>query len=107
MTGAATVALPSPNGSLLREAATRAAELSLAAEQDPAVAALAELADRLDTVRRIALTDPLRLWADASPGSKPAAPTGSPLGPRLADAAEPVLDYQNAVNTRVTDQDTT
>lgn len=105
--GAATVALPSPNGSLLgrqvtldelvgeiqamyrrvyevvtavdqvwaelspridgcdkllREADTRAAELGLAADQDPAVAALAELADRLDTVRRIALTDPLRLW---------------------------------------------
>lgn len=47
---------------LLREANTRAAELGLAADQDPAVAALAELADRLDTVRRIALTDPLRLW---------------------------------------------
>ncbi len=50
----------------LGETRTRAAELGLVADQDPAVTALTELADRLDTVRRIALTDPLRLWVNGA-----------------------------------------
>ena len=49
---------------LLREAGTLVADLGFAADQDPAVAVLSELVGRLDVVRRIASTDPLRLWAD-------------------------------------------
>lgn len=49
---------------LLREAQTLAADLGLSADQDQAAAGLTRLADRLGTVRRIALTDPLRLWVD-------------------------------------------
>jgi hypothetical protein len=47
---------------LLREAGARAVELGLT-YQDPVVGELAELTDRLATVRRIVLTDPLQLWA--------------------------------------------
>jgi hypothetical protein len=51
---------------LLRQAQTLTATLGLAARQDPVAGLLNELADRLHTVRRIALTDPLQFWVDGA-----------------------------------------
>jgi hypothetical protein len=48
---------------LLRDAEALAADLGLTADTDPAAALLPSLAGRLETVRRIGLTDPLQLWA--------------------------------------------
>jgi hypothetical protein len=45
---------------LLREAQTLATDLGLSVHQDQAAAVLTHLVDRLDTVRRVDLTDPLR-----------------------------------------------
>jgi hypothetical protein len=47
---------------LLGQAQAVVEDIGLAASQDPAVAVLAQLAIRLNSMRRIALTDPLRLW---------------------------------------------
>jgi hypothetical protein len=47
---------------LLREAQTLATDLGLSADQDQAAVVLTQLVDRLDRVRRIDLTDPLRRW---------------------------------------------
>jgi hypothetical protein len=51
---------------LLREARTVAADLGLVADQDQPAALLTQLANRLDIVRRIALTDPLLRWIDSA-----------------------------------------
>lgn len=47
---------------MLGQAQALAEDIGLAASQDPAVVALAQLAGRLSSMRRIALADPLRLW---------------------------------------------
>lgn len=49
---------------LLRDAEARTADLGLAADADPAAAVLPELSTQLEAIRRIGLTDPLRLWAE-------------------------------------------
>jgi len=49
---------------LLSQAEALAADLGLAVGTDPAASVLPPLADRLETVRRTCLTDPLRLWAE-------------------------------------------
>ncbi|PZS23202.1 MAG: hypothetical protein DLM60_03080 [Pseudonocardiales bacterium] len=48
---------------LLDQAHTLVANLSLAAGQDSAAGVVTELADRFNHLRRIALADPLRFWA--------------------------------------------
>lgn len=53
-------------GTLLREAQTLAADLGLVAQRDQSAAVLIQLAGQLDTVRRIALTDPLLHWVDGA-----------------------------------------
>ncbi len=51
---------------LLREARALAADLGLVADQDQAAPLLTQLANRLDIVRRTALTDPLLRWSDSA-----------------------------------------
>jgi hypothetical protein len=51
---------------LLRQAQLLIENLGLAASQDPIAGVMTELTGRLDAVRRTALTDPLRFWADGA-----------------------------------------
>ncbi|MGH4013704.1 MAG: hypothetical protein ACRDSL_07170 [Pseudonocardiaceae bacterium] len=48
---------------LLSQAEAVAAALSLAADTDPVASTLPQLTERLDAMRQVTLTDPLRLWA--------------------------------------------
>lgn len=49
---------------LLRQTQTLVENLGLAASQDPTAEVMTELTGRFNDVRRLALTDPLRLWVD-------------------------------------------